>query len=100
MHLVDMNPFEVEIEPAFNADTDVFFVLFTRRNPTAGQRIGLDANQIRNSQWSNPAQTRIIIHGFQNNHGSEVNVVVRQAFLARGDHNVVAVDWGAGANTM
>lgn len=100
MHLVDMNPVDMEIEPAFDANADVFFVLFTRRNPTAGQRIGNDANQIRASQWNNAAQTRFIIHGFQNNHGSEVNVVVRQAFLARGDHNVVAVDWGAGANTM
>ena len=33
-----------------------------------------------------------------NNHQSAVNVVITRAFLARADHNVVCVDWGAGAN--
>jgi pancreatic triacylglycerol lipase len=89
LNLVDTNPIEIEPEPSFNANTDVFFVLFTRRNPTAGQRLGFDANAIRNSQWRAANGLRIQIHGFQNNHQSPVNSVMRQAFLARADHNVV-----------
>lgn len=87
---MDLNPIEVEPEPAFNADNDVFFVLFTRRNPTAGQRLSFNAANIRNTQWnSNAAATRFIIHGFNNNHQSPVNVDITRAYLARADTNVV-----------
>lgn len=90
MHLMELNPAEVEIEPTFNADTDVFFVLFTRRNPTAGQRLASTTASINNSQWSSAAGgTRFIIHGWNNNHQSNVNIVITRAFLAAADHNVV-----------
>jgi len=42
LHLVDLNPIKlanVEPEPAFNAEADVIFTLFTRANPTNGQVI-------------------------------------------------------------
>jgi hypothetical protein len=95
MHLTDLNPFEVEPEPFFNAAQDVFFVLFTRRNPTAGQRITSTTASIGNSQWRNAATgTRFIIHGFNNNHLSPVNVIITSAYLAAADDNVVRVDWG------
>lgn len=90
MHLMDLNPIEVEVEPAFNADNDVFFVLFTRRNPTSGQRLSFNAAAIRNTNWNSAAGgTRFIVHGFNNNHQSPVNVDITRAFLARADHNVV-----------
>lgn len=90
MHLMDMNPIEAEPEPSFNPDVDVFFVLFTRRNPTAGQRLSFNAANIRSTNWnSNAGGTRFIIHGFNNNHRSPVNVDITRAFLARADHNVV-----------
>lgn len=101
MHLMDLDASELEPEPYFNAANDVFFVLYTRRNPTAGQRLAQTTASINNSQWSNGSSgTRFIIHGFNNNHQSPVNVVITRAFLAAADHNVVAVDWGAGANTI
>lgn len=101
MHLMDLNPVTIEPEPYFNANTDVFFVLFTRRNPTSGQRLAQTTASINNSQWSNAAGgTRFIIHGWNNNHQSPVNTVITRAFLAAADHNVVAVDWGAGANSI
>jgi hypothetical protein len=34
MHLMDMNPIEVPVQPFFNAETDIIFLLSTRRNPT------------------------------------------------------------------
>jgi hypothetical protein len=90
MHLMDLNPIEVEPEPTFNANNDVFFVLFTRRNPTAGQRLSSNAANIRATNWnSNAPGTRFIIHGFNNDHRSPVNVDITRAYLARADHNVV-----------
>jgi pancreatic triacylglycerol lipase len=43
--------------------------------------------------------SRFVIHGWNNNGGSEVNTVIRTAFINRGEFNVITVDWGAGANT-
>lgn len=92
MHLIDLDPFEPDTpEPAFNAAADVFFVLFTRRNPTAGQRLAQTTGSISGSQWnSGAAGTRFIIHGWNNNHQSPVNRDITAAFLSRGDHNVVS----------
>lgn len=101
MHLVDLNPVEVVAEPFFNADNDVFFLLFTRRNPLVGQRIGFDAAAIRNTNWNiNAPGTRFIIHGFNNDNRSPVNTMITAAYLRRNDMNVVVVDWGRGANTI
>lgn len=101
MHLMDLNPIEVEPEPFFNADADVFFLLFTRRNPTVGQRIAFNAAAIRNTNWNNAAPgTRFIVHGFNNDNTSPVNRDITRALLAANDHNVVVVDWGVGANTI
>lgn len=100
MHLVDLNPIELEPEGLWTPATDVFFVLFTRRNPTAGQRLAMTVASINSSQWSSAAGgTRFIIHGWNNNHQSPVNVAITRAFLASADHNVIAVDWGVGASS-
>lgn len=90
LHLVDLNPIDIqEPEPSF-VEADVFFVLFTRRNPTSGQRITSTAASINNSQWSSASSgTRFIIHGWNNNHQSSVNVEITRAFLAHSDHNVI-----------
>lgn len=41
-----------------------------------------------------------IVHGWNNNGGSPVNTRIRAAYLARGNFNVIVVDWGAGAQTI
>jgi pancreatic triacylglycerol lipase len=64
MHLYDLNPIELEVEPAFDALNDVIFLLFTRRNPTEGQRISFDMDTVRNSNWNSQNQARFIIHGW------------------------------------
>ncbi|CAO1437164.1 unnamed protein product [Diamesa hyperborea] len=98
---LDLNPVEVVVEPFFNADNDVFFLLFTRRNPLVGQKIGFDAAAIRNTNWNTAAPgTRFIIHGFNNDNRSPVNTMITAAYLRRNDMNVVVVDWGRGANTI
>lgn len=97
MHLIDT--LAEDVESFWNPAVDVFFVLHTRRNPTAGQRLARTTASLQGSQWNSAsAGTRFIIHGWNNNHQSPVNVQITSAFLAAADHNVVRVDWGVGAN--
>ncbi|EDS41790.1 lipase [Culex quinquefasciatus] len=87
LHLVNTDPYGLagleEPEPLFNPATDTIFRLFTRNNRNAGHNPG--------------RQTRFIIHGWNNNGESPVNVNIRNAYLDRADMNVIVVDWGAGA---
>jgi pancreatic triacylglycerol lipase len=100
MHLLDLATYEAEPEPHFNAAADVIFRVFTRRNPTAGQIIQLNnAGSLSASNYRSSDPTRLIIHGWNNNGGSDVNTQIRTAFINRGEFNVITVDWGAGANT-
>jgi len=91
LYKVDSETNRVVVAPPFDAKKDVFFMLYTRRNPTVGQRIGLDAEGITKSNWNISATgTRFIIHGFNNYHGSPVNVLITKALLTSADHNVVS----------
>lgn len=64
LHLVDISAVDAEMEPAFNAPTDVIFRLFTRQNPTAAQTVQLNNNaQLTNSNYNPALQTRFHIHG-------------------------------------
>lgn len=101
IHLVDINAGDVEPEPTFEPSTDVWFILFTRRNPTVGQRIFPTAASIAASHWSNAAAgTRIIAHGWNQDQTAILNSDFRDGFLTRDDHNVVVIDWGLGAQTI
>lgn len=99
-HYVElMSAFE-EVTPLFNAANDVIFILFTRRNPTTGQVITLNNGaSLSNSQFNSAHPTRFIIHGWNNNGGSQVNTLIRTAFINRGEFNVIVVDWGVGSQT-
>ena len=81
-----------EPEPAwlFNAERDTRFLLFSRLNPTIGQQLMFrDLTSLRNSNYDGNRPTRVIIHGFQNDDGSEVNVLLTAAFLRNSDVNVI-----------
>jgi pancreatic triacylglycerol lipase len=92
-----------EPEPAwlFNAERDVRFLVFTRSNPTAGQPL-LFRNlvSLQSTRYNGRNPTRVIIHGFQNDASSEVNILLTAAFLRNADVNVIVVDWSAGAGTI
>uniref|UniRef100_A0A453Z0M3 Lipase domain-containing protein n=1 Tax=Anopheles gambiae TaxID=7165 RepID=A0A453Z0M3_ANOGA len=101
LHLVNTDPFNLgsqdEPAPLFNADTDTIFLLFTRNNRNSGHRITPGNAGTLGPHWNGGRQTRFIIHGWNNNGGSEVNVAIRNAYLDRADINVIVVDWGGGA---
>ena len=77
----------------------IVFRLHTRGNQ-AGMIMGNDANNIRNSHWSPTRDTKFIIHGHNHSPNTQQIINLRDAFIRRGDFNVVVVDWmvGAGGN--
>lgn len=99
IHIVDLNPLESEISPAFNPEADVVFLLFTRQNPTAGQRILFNnLASVRNSNFNPSHPTRFLVHGWFGNAQSTLNVA-RDDFLRFGNFNVIVVDWNVGASS-
>lgn len=98
LHLVDTAAVE-DVESFWTPASDVFFVLWTRRNPTAGQRLARTTASIQNSQWNTGSGVRFMIHGWQGNSGSQINTALRPQYLASANHNVIGVDWSA-ANSL
>lgn len=73
------------------------FRLFTRSNPVTPQAIQLrnDA-QLQGSFFNPTLPTRLHIHGWTQG-GPDTANIYRDAYLAQGNFNVFAVDWGVGA---
>jgi pancreatic triacylglycerol lipase len=89
MHLVDLNPVDTPIEPSFNAEADIVFLLYTRQNPTVGQRLILgDLELIRNSNFNPSHPTRFTIHGWQGSINSTVNRNSAAQYFILGNFNV------------
>lgn len=91
MHLVDIN--YSAVEPFVYAWSDIHVRLFTRNSRTNPQRITLNnAAELFASHFNPSYQTRIIIHGWNNDGNSDVNNLLRNAYLDRGFFNVFIVD--------
>ncbi|EDS41787.1 pancreatic triacylglycerol lipase [Culex quinquefasciatus] len=104
LHLVNLNPYSVpeqqEPEKLFIPAQDTIFRLYSRSNPLAPQVLVLNNPASVTASDFNPARpTRFIIHGWNNDGFSEVNTILTNAWLTRGDFNVITVDWGVGAQT-
>jgi hypothetical protein len=111
LHVIDVNPIEDVVEPAFNPETDTRFVLFTRNNPTSGQQLLTTIESIRDSNFDKSAPVRVLIHGwnsgkwnFENACGSRharifpaagltsgVNTRPTESYLQLGNFNVIQV---------
>lgn len=79
-----------EIQPSFNARTDVRFLVFTQANRLVGQQVTLgNIGTLRSTNYDGSKPTRVIIHGFQNDASSEVNTLITEAYLRSFDFNVV-----------
>ena len=87
MHLVDLNPLEVEPESFFDPGADIFYLLYTRSNPTEGQRITYDVQSLTNFRIN--GNTRVLIHGWTTSAVTIENIFTRNEFLAYGDYNVI-----------
>lgn len=87
MHLVDTNPVDVPV-PHFDAENDVVILLYTRDNPTVGQRLYRNADSIRSSNFNAGHQTRVTIHGWLGSLNDAVNIDVTAAYLQHGYYNV------------
>jgi predicted alpha/beta-fold hydrolase len=82
------------IEPSFDARTDVKFLVFTQANRLVGQVVQLgDIASLRATNYDARRPTRVIIHGFQNDATSEVNTLITEAYLRSFDFNVVVGKW-------
>lgn len=89
MHLIDLNPFEETVEPSFVPEEDVHFILWTRSNPTVGQRLIIgNLASVQNSNFNRADPTRVMIHGWQGNGEDEFNTQTAAAYLQRGSYNV------------
>lgn len=75
----------------------MIFRLFTLSNPETPQVITIyNEASLHNSNF-NPAQpVRMHIHGWTQGGPNTANIY-RDAYLAQGSFNVIAVDWGVGA---
>lgn len=78
---------EFLIRDGFDATRDVSFVLYTQNNRNDGQNLSTTNLNSSNFNPSNP--TRVITHGWLNVVTSPVNILLKDAYLKRGNFNVV-----------
>lgn len=82
-------------------ETRLSYRLYTRKNPTTRQKIVInDIDTLRNSNFNVDHPTRIILHGWMGNYKSPVNTMLRDAYLKRGDYNIIIPDWSSVAGTI
>lgn len=99
MVLTDLHNIQLEPEAFFNPETDVPLLLFTRSNPTTPQFLTLNPGTVAASNFNPNHNTKFLIHGWNSNGQDGFNVQATAAYLARGDFNVICVDWALGAGT-
>ncbi|XP_030383257.1 pancreatic triacylglycerol lipase-like [Scaptodrosophila lebanonensis] len=72
------------------------FYLYTKLNPGKGQRIEPTKESMAQSKFDRKVETRIVIHGCNQNHEDQKIYRVASAWLSRGEYNVIIVNWGSG----
>ncbi|XP_030377233.1 phospholipase A1 2 [Scaptodrosophila lebanonensis] len=82
--------------PFSSAGSRMQFYLFKREFPDCGQE--LDFTQVRkwrHSDFNASLPTRLIVHGWMSQSLGSFNRDVKNAYLKRGDYNVIVADWSA-----
>lgn len=87
MHLIDINPYDTPVEPVYIPANDVVFTLFTRSNPTAGQRITFDEATLISGGFNPNHPTRFTVHGWNGGPTNPVNVLTNREYFRHGDYN-------------
>ncbi|CAH1641919.1 unnamed protein product [Spodoptera littoralis] len=91
--LLQIAPVDKAKCPYVHAGTDVSFQLYTRHNPTVPQRLALDDDELlfaSSIDWNAP--TVVYFHAFMEQPEDGSAVLVREAYMQRGDSNVIMVD--------
>ncbi|EDW67436.1 pancreatic triacylglycerol lipase [Drosophila virilis] len=83
----------------FVFDADVSFYLYTNSNPTNGKKISASKASIYASHFNQDHPTRFVIHGWTKSYLDSLSRIITNAWLSRGDYNLIVVDW-AGARTI
>ncbi|XP_012531824.1 pancreatic triacylglycerol lipase [Monomorium pharaonis] len=71
----------------------VSFYLYKKGEPNPKQLYVNDENALKNSNFDPMKPTRFITHGWINSRESKSCTLVRDAYLAHGDYNVIVIDW-------
>ena len=90
VNLSSIDMLKTGIDPLFKADRDVFFYIYTQKNPTVPQKISNSTSSIIASNFNSSDPTRILIHGLFGNIKTDFYTEVVPAYLSRGDFNVVS----------
>lgn len=89
MRMVDLNSVYDEVSPAFIPENDIIFTVCTARNPTECQVIRWnDMDSVRSSHFNAASKTIFTVHGWGGSARDGTNVLLRDRFLRREDHNV------------
>ncbi|XP_046966659.1 pancreatic triacylglycerol lipase-like [Vanessa cardui] len=96
MHKVDL-----EEEPDMNVLEEVFrnpannqYLLYTRRNPSNAQTLRINnAASITSSNFNARVPTVVVVHGWLSNQNTNINPIIRDAYLRKSDVNVIVMDW-------
>ncbi|XP_013194663.1 pancreatic triacylglycerol lipase [Amyelois transitella] len=100
-HLVDLEAPVSDIAAAARNGANNQYWLYTRNNPTNPQVIVHgNANTIWSSNYVANRPLKVIVHGWNSNGNSALNPLIRDAYLAVQDANVIVVDWSNHANGL
>ncbi|XP_013149161.1 PREDICTED: pancreatic lipase-related protein 2-like [Papilio polytes] len=70
------------------------YFLYTRLNPTSAQLLQIDnIDSVLSSNFNPNVPTVVVAHGWFSNQNTNINPVIRDAYLERSDVNVIILDW-------
>lgn len=88
-------------EQNFDPREKTHFRLYTRKNPDKDEFIKLnDYDGLRRSNFDPSKPTRVLIHGYQNQHRSPINQKLKAAYLSKFNVNVIVSSWGYGSQSL
>ncbi|XP_067624474.1 phospholipase A1 VesT1.02-like isoform X2 [Eurosta solidaginis] len=93
--LRNLNPFGM-------TDMKMSFYLFKREFPECGRELGINAKRkdILQAGFNPRHKTRVIIHGWMSQSRGSFNRDVKNAYLKRGNYNIIIVNWSASATNV
>ncbi|XP_054725376.1 pancreatic triacylglycerol lipase-like [Anastrepha obliqua] len=74
-------------------DSPVYLYLYTRKNQYYAQQITADYDSISNSNFNAEHPTCFVIHGWRQSYESEMNGLIRDAWLSIRECNIFVADW-------